>query len=698
MTDYHDNETEYTYTDRNQLSTLTAPGSKTWSFDYNELGQPTDYDIPNGMTCEYGYDTRNRLTAIEYKDGSTVLDGFYYEMDDTGNITKTTDELGGYWDYQYDDRYRLTDAILTHDAGVRWSEEYTYDDGDNMLTKKQPWSDLFNSGIIDGTWTTSGGNWSVANDALSCSYTGGSNQWVRRDQAEDDVYLWFSYKGTTSYTGTGLDAWVRRSSNGANKVVVGFKTDGTAEIKEANGGGTSVLQSCSTPYANGTWYDVCIKVDGTDIEVWKGPRGGALTQIMTYSSLAVTASDTLFFQVGFWGSFDLDDMAVVKADGDPVETVTFAVNNANELSTMTDPNGTTTFGFDDWGRMTSKARGAFSVEYGYKYEDLLVSIESDFPGGGAVEYEYNGAGMRRERTVASAITKFKWAEYSLINEENAAGTLTASHIADGLGFVSGSDPATGSSRYYTFDHLGSTSQFRAQNKASVAQYGYGPYGTQFMGLGEDVLRRYTDHLWDPVAGLYYTPYRQLAPDLSRWLVPDPMHMIQGTNMYLYVLANPILYRDPLGLLTDGQLDSIQAGLSLCGLIPGIGEFCDLTNAAVSLGRGNYEDAALNCAAAIPGLGVLATGAKCARKGTAAATRASNVNKGVPESALGPSGKPKIHGVDHATRKRSKDGARRDAGKSGTTVEHASPKRGNPHHHGQTQSGTKKRTHHNYPRR
>jgi len=203
MTDYHDNDTAYTYTDRNQLSTLTAPGSKVWSFDYNELGQPTDYDIPNGMTCEYGYDTRNRLTAIEYKDGSTVLDGFYYEMDDTGNITKTTDELGGYWDYQYDDRYRLTNAVLTHDAGVRWSEEYVYDDGDNMLTKKQPWSNLFNDGTTTD-WTVGVGSWSVVDGVLREAYSGAANHYVYKNQPEDDIYLWFSYKGNTSFTGTDI--------------------------------------------------------------------------------------------------------------------------------------------------------------------------------------------------------------------------------------------------------------------------------------------------------------------------------------------------------------------------------------------------------------------------------------------------------------------------------------------------------------
>jgi len=39
MTDYHGNET--TYTAANRLSTLTAPGSRVWDYDYNAIGQAT---------------------------------------------------------------------------------------------------------------------------------------------------------------------------------------------------------------------------------------------------------------------------------------------------------------------------------------------------------------------------------------------------------------------------------------------------------------------------------------------------------------------------------------------------------------------------------------------------------------------------------------------------------------------------------
>jgi len=499
------------------------------------------------MTCEYEYETRNRLTAIEYKDGATVLDGFYYEMDDTGNITKTTDELGGYWDYQYDDRYRLTDAILTHDAGVRWSEEYTYDDGDNMLTKKQPWSNLFNDGTMTD-WTVGAGSWSVVDGALREAYSGAANHYVYKNQPEDDIYLWFSYKGNTSFTGTGLSAFVRRSSNGAYRVSVNFKTDGTAEIIEANGGAGSQKASCSTAYANGTWYDVCIKVDGTDIEVWKGLRGGELTQIMTYGSLAVTTSDTLMFQGGFYSTFDLDDMAVVKADGDPVETVTYAVNDANELSTMTDPNGTTTFGFDDWGRMTTKVRGVYEAEYGYRYGVFLQEYNSNFPYEDDVEYDYRGDGWRFYRNDGATEQYYRSDELmELVNEEDSGRTLTRTVVGSTLADISGNDADTGATRYYQADNLLSTRTARASNKSLVANHDHTPFGSSISSDGEFVSKRFAGTLYEPAMRSHVTPFRFMDPQSSRWNTQDPLGSVDGLNLYAYVRLNPISNTDVLGL-------------------------------------------------------------------------------------------------------------------------------------------------------
>lgn len=86
----------------------------------------------------------------------------------------------------------------------------------------------------------------------------------------------------------------------------------------------------------------------------------------------------------------------------------------------------------------------------------------------------------------------------------------------------------------------------------------------------------------------------------------------------------------------------------------------------------------------------------ARKGIAPAVRAKNIKNGIPESQLGPSGKPKIHVVEHSTQKQAKDAARAEVGKGGTTVKHKSPQEGGPHYHGQTQQGKKNRVRHEFP--
>ena len=50
MTGYHGEQTVYTYTGAGQISTMTAPNSKTWDFDYDALGQVTQWSNPNGTT------------------------------------------------------------------------------------------------------------------------------------------------------------------------------------------------------------------------------------------------------------------------------------------------------------------------------------------------------------------------------------------------------------------------------------------------------------------------------------------------------------------------------------------------------------------------------------------------------------------------------------------------------------------------
>ncbi|MFB8375155.1 hypothetical protein [Paenibacillus taichungensis] len=72
------------------------------------------------------------------------------------------------------------------------------------------------------------------------------------------------------------------------------------------------------------------------------------------------------------------------------------------------------------------------------------------------------------------------------------------------------------------------------------------------------------------------------------------------------------------------LDVTQTVLDVAGMIPVIGEVADLANAGIYAARGDYTNAALSAAAAIPFVGWAATGAKFAVKGSKFLSKAGKV--------------------------------------------------------------------------
>jgi RHS repeat-associated protein len=58
---------------------------------------------------------------------------------------------------------------------------------------------------------------------------------------------------------------------------------------------------------------------------------------------------------------------------------------------------------------------------------------------------------------------------------------------------------------------------------------------------------FTARNYDDETGLYYYRARMYAPNLGRFLQPDPIGYNDGMNMYAYVANNPTTYVDPFGL-------------------------------------------------------------------------------------------------------------------------------------------------------
>lgn len=171
------------------------------------------------------------------------------------------------------------------------------------------------------------------------------------------------------------------------------------------------------------------------------------------------------------------------------------------------------------------------------------------------------------------------------------------------------------------------------------------------------------------------------------------------------------------------LDKAQDVADYVGLIPKIGDAVDAVNAGVSLIRGDYEAAGRRAIAVIPIIGTpIAMAMKAnklakvvkvlnktddvndARRVTKKVTpeKAKNLldaeKKSIPKSQLGPSGKPKVNVVKHATNKRAKDAV--SIRKNGTPARDVNPRKGGSHYHSTNSDGSRKKgnknVHHEFP--
>jgi RHS repeat-associated protein len=264
--------------------------------------------------------------------------------------------------------------------------------------------------------------------------------------------------------------------------------------------------------------------------------------------------DTLLHRYTY--TYDAGDNMITKEiyDGTDTDTYVYEHTVSNELTKQSFDGTDTTFGFDDWGRMTSKSDGTYSASYYYNYGSKLTKVSSDFPGEGTVEYEYGVDQRRRERDDGTSVTWYNYdVRWNLLNEENSGGTLTMTYVHDPLkpigtvlADLAGSTPATGTARYYCQDNIGSTRRLRDASKGSLGQYEYESYGEIYAENGASITKMFSGHNLDSTTDLYFTPYRYYAAAFSRWLTRDPLGIVDGPNVYAYVGGSPVSLFDPSG--------------------------------------------------------------------------------------------------------------------------------------------------------
>lgn len=201
--------------------------------------------------------------------------------------------------------------------------------------------------------------------------------------------------------------------------------------------------------------------------------------------------------------------------------------------------------------------------------------------------------------------------------DDNSGTLTK--YINGVGIYNKLRVQTGSDvKYFLADHLGSTNALTDASGNVSSSASYDSFGNATGNLSTRY--QFTGREYDNFTGLHYYRARWYDGNLGRFISEDPIGFAGGdVNLYGYVGNKPLNFFDPFGLdeysmmerlgnqqpdnrTISEKLDDLQMQLGMIGMAPIVGEPADALDGLISLGRGNYGDAALSGGAMFPFIG------------------------------------------------------------------------------------------------
>ena len=360
---------------------------------------------------------------------------------------------------------------------------------------------------------------------------------------------------------------------------------------------------------------------------------------------------------GPWGSgaYSYDALGNIRTKTEGGRALVMSYDAKNRLVSHTDTGGPNrTLNYDNRGNVTQLG-GLF---FTYDRSDQPINISGTASG----TYCYDG-NKRRVKSVVDGKT--------IYNVYDASGTLVhIDKVTDGKKIdyigkfvrIENNVPT-----YLHMDHLGSAQTGTSANGTVAWREQYMPFGeTMTNPLGNADLAGYTGHIKDSATGLNYMQARYYDPLIGRFLSVDPVGFSPDApymfNRYTYVNNDPLNLIDP-----DGQLPVFVIPLAIF-----IAKEIAAEGASRATGGATDILSTRRTARNIFKAGGKQLAKRKAKK-EAATNRAKSIEKGVPETKLGHSGKPKQHTVKHSSRKSANQAAKKEADGAGGKVRNdASP--------------------------
>ncbi|GAA2811363.1 hypothetical protein GCM10019017_66510 [Streptomyces showdoensis] len=554
-------------------------------------------DAPRTYTTAWRYDAFNRVLEMTYPDGEVLT----YDYDSGGQVARATGSKNG-TGYTYLDRLdydKFGQKILQQTGnGVRTT--YTYDAEDRRLAALRsvaPGGTAFQN--LGYTYDRIGNVTSLVNDAPRGGDIGGPST---QTYGYDDQYRLTSASGRYTDKNDAVNTYTLSLAydslhNTTSKTQTHEVTGGTPAFP-AGGGGAGPIEPVEDPSNTG---DVQDRTTYAYAYTYDGARPHAPSKV-----------------------------------------------------------GPVTHAYDANGNLTGTVNTAGAGkrrQYVWDEENRLVCTQDTATGtlaqdpsgcaGATVSYVYDDKGDRLVKRSEEGLSLYPNRYYS---ERDTTGYK---HVFVGDGRVATKAVETTgpeeAQQFFHADHIGSSGYVTDQRGVVTEHLEYFPYGETWVEerTGQaDTPYQFTGKELDAETGLYYYGARYYNPRTQLWASTDPAlpdyldgdmagGIAEPRNLaaYTYAHGNPVKLADPTGKWP--KMPSWKTightTLDVVGMVPVVGEAADLANAGWYAVEGDYVNAGLSAASAIPGAGYAANAAKYSNKAIDMAQAAKTANNAADAS-------------------------------------------------------------------
>ncbi len=588
----------FTYDAKGRLTALTA-GTRQVLMSYDGKGNLSAHTDAKGRVTQYTYDEMGQVTGIQLPDGSAIA----MQYDKNGNRTGITNAaaarhqlgfnrvnrnssyltpLGNGYLYSYNrDRQPLS---MTFPSGRQI--QYVYSQG--RLSQTRLPDGNIDVGYLCGSKV---GALSRGTESILYTYDGSlpltdsragslsqtltftyNNYLERSSLGYAGATVNYSYDRDGLLTAAGLFTIGRNAGNGLPESV----SDGVLSLRRAFSG-YGEMESQEAQIAGVKRAAWQLTFDRSGRITAKTETFGGVTASFTYGYdplgrlRTVSRNGTLQeeYRYGADGNRTFETNALRGITGR-----TFTCSPEDHLLTA----GGYSYQYDADGFLSRKTLGSSQTTYTYSLLGDLSRVE--LPGGRTVEYISDPLGRRVVKKVNGLVTeKYLW---------HGLTTLLAVYGADNalrMRFLYGDDrmplavAMSGSTYYLAYDQVGTLRAVLDTAGNTVKRLDYDSYGN-LVGDTNPALAlpfAFAGGLYDADTGLLRFGFRDYDPEVGRWTAKDPIGFQGGDlNLYAYVLNNPISFNDPAGLLSPIHHFFITYGVAY------LYSFNDLTSSLLAI--------------------------------------------------------------------------------------------------------------------